>query len=78
MILNNINDDRFVDVKQDTFEPQYKFTIRKYLPQRESGSVLITSRDRNAAFRLLDRAPKDPVSDRSGLPNLAGSLGSDH
>ena len=56
MILDNMDDDRFVDIKQDALGPQYEFTIRKYLPQREGGSILITSRDRNAAFRLIYEA----------------------
>ena len=32
IILDNMDDDKFVDTKQDAFKPQYKFTIRKYLP----------------------------------------------
>lgn len=56
MILDNMDDDKFVDAREDASSPQYEFTIRKYLPQREGGSVLITSRDRNAAFRLIDEA----------------------
>ena len=43
MILDNMDDDRFADARQHTFKPQYEFAIRKYLPQREGGSVLITS-----------------------------------
>ena len=56
MILDNMDDDRFVDARENTSGSQFKFTVRKYLPQREGGSILITSRDRNAAFRLIDDA----------------------
>ena len=56
MILDNMDDDRFVDARQDASESQHEFTVRKYLPLREGGSILITSRDRNAAFRLIDDA----------------------
>ena len=54
MILDNMDDDGFVDARQGVYEPWYEFTVRKYLPQRKGGSILITSRDRNAAFRLID------------------------
>ncbi len=56
MILDNMDDDGFVDARQGACETQYEFTVRKYLPQREGGSILITSRDRSAAFRLVDEA----------------------
>ena len=56
MILDNMDDDRFVDARQDTSQPQYEFTIRKYLPQKKGGSILIIFRDRNATFRFIDEA----------------------
>ena len=56
MILDNMDDDGFVDARQDASESQHEFTVRKYLPQRDGSSILITSRDRNTAFRLIDDA----------------------
>lgn len=54
IILDNMDDARFAHTNRDDIqEQQHKFTVRKYLPQREGATVLITSQDSSAAFRLV-------------------------
>ena len=59
MILDNVDNARFAYLGGDSVAwLQHEFTIPEYLPQREGGTVLITSRDSNAALRLVGQTKR--------------------
>ncbi|KAF1355373.1 P-loop containing nucleoside triphosphate hydrolase protein [Delphinella strobiligena] len=71
-ILDNIDDQRFVQTEDGgEIAPGYEFTMARYLPQKPGGAILITSRDRNAAFSLLDQsAAFGPLDQESPMVHL--------
>lgn len=60
IVLDNANDaDMFFNPRKETSEGitinQYTSPLYMYLPQTSKGSILVTSRNRQAAFRLTNR-----------------------
>ena len=57
LILDNADDVSFVrpDHSKD-HAAQHEFTMAQYLPQRDGGAILITSRDKHAAFALAGKS----------------------
>ena len=57
IILDNADDLEFARTNHNSIGvSQHEFTMLSFLPQRASGAILITSRDRSAAFALIGRA----------------------
>ena len=58
LLLDNTDDERVFFDAQDTDPSQHVNTtaLIRYIPQSQNGSVLVTSRNRKAAFRLTDNA----------------------
>ncbi|MCJ1396593.1 hypothetical protein MMC18_009484, partial [Xylographa bjoerkii] len=54
MVLDNV-DDADIFFSEGTSMNQYAPPLCRYLPQSAKGSILITSRDREAVFRLINR-----------------------
>src|SRR5262249_51252480 len=57
LILDNADDVSFVrpDHSKD-HAAQHEFTMAQYLPQRDGGAILITSRDKHSAFALAGKS----------------------
>ena len=59
LILDNVDDVDLVRPSHDkTRVGQHGSNISQYLPQRDGGAILITSRDRDAAFSLVNQADR--------------------
>lgn len=53
MILDNVDDKSFVATSHDKAGMHHDFTLLSHLPRKPGTAILITSRDRDAAYDLV-------------------------
>jgi hypothetical protein len=78
LILDNIDDARFLldphlDIQAQHSDPDSRTSqpLREYLPQSQNGSILITSRSREAALKLVEQSDIIAVEPMNKMHALA-------
>jgi hypothetical protein len=78
LILDNVDDARFLLEAQPYDSGSASKPLREYLPQSQNGSILITTRSREAALKLVepcDVIAVDPMDEADALGLLGKKLG---
>ena len=78
LILDNVDDARFLLDNQPTTSASVSKPLREYLPQSENSCILITTRNREAALKLVephDVIAVDPMDETHALALFEKKLG---
>ena len=78
LILDNINDTHFLVDAQLGDPDRVPRLLREYLPQSQNGSILITSRNREAALKLVEQSDiiaVEPMDEAQALALFEKKLG---
>jgi hypothetical protein len=78
LILDNVDDATFLVDAQSNNEGSASKPLREYLPQSQNGTILITTRSREAALKLVepyDVIAVDPMDEAPALALFEKKLG---
>jgi hypothetical protein len=78
LVLDNVDDARFLLADQATHSKTASQPLREYLPHCERGSILITTRNKEAALKLVevhDILGVEPLDQAEGLALFKKKLG---